>query len=96
MNKLELTQSLATKLEVSQVEAKNILTQVENVIKDGLKDDGEVVFMDSKFKTSPVDAKPEKQGRNPKSGEPMTIPAKEATTKVVFKVGKKLKLEFAE
>lgn len=94
MNKQELVQSIATKLEVSQVEAKNILTQVENVIKDGLKDDGEVVFMDSKFKLVGVEAKPEKQGRNPATGEPMTIPAKPSTNKVVFKVGKKLKDEF--
>lgn len=94
MNKQELVQSLALRLEVSQVEAKTILTTLEDTIKEGLTTDGEVVFMDSKFKTVHVDAKPEKQGRNPQSGEPMTIPAKEATRKVVFKVGKKLKEEF--
>ena len=95
MNKQELVQSIATKLEVSQVEAKNILSTLEDTIKEGLKSDGEVVFMDSKFKLADVKAKPEKQGRNPKTGESMTIPAKPATTKVVFKVGKKLKTEFA-
>lgn len=94
MNKQELVQSISTKLEVSQVEAKNILSTLEDTIKEGLKSDGEVVFMDSKFKTAHVEAKEAKQGRNPSTGEAMTIPAKPATTKVVFKVGKKLKEEF--
>lgn len=96
MNKQELVQSIATKLEVSQVEAKNILTQIENVIKDGLKDDGEVVFMDSKFKTAHVDAKEARMATNPKDpqGAKIRVEAKPATTKVVFKVGKKLKDEF--
>lgn len=94
MNKQELVQSIATKLEVSQVEAKNILSTLEDTIKEGLKSDGEVVFMDSKFKLANVDAKPEKQGRNPQTGESMTISAKPATTKVTFKVGKKMKEMF--
>lgn len=94
MNKQELVQSIAMRLEVSQVEAKNILSTLEDAIKEGLTTDGEVAFLDSKFKLADVKAKPEKQGRNPKTGEVMTIQAKPATTKVVFKVGKKLKETF--
>lgn len=94
MNKTELTKVASERFEVSQVKAKEMVETFESIIVEGLTTDGEVVFMDSKFKTVHVDAKPEKQGRNPQSGEPMTIPAKEATTKVVFKVGKKLKEMF--
>lgn len=97
MNKQELVQSIATKLEVSQVEAKNILSTLEETIKEGLKSDGEVVFMDSKFKTAHVEAKEARMATNPKDpqGDKIRVEAKPATTKVVFKVGKKLKELFA-
>lgn len=96
MNKQELIQSIALRLEVSQVEAKNILATLEDAIKEGLATDGEVAFMDSKFKTVDVDAKPARLATNPKDpqGAKIQVQAKEATRKVVFKVGKKLKDTF--
>lgn len=94
MNKQEMVQQLSNNLEVSKLESTRIIEALEAVIEHGLVTDKEVVFMGSKFKLVPVEAKPEKQGRNPKTGESMTIPSKPATTKVVFKVGKKLKERF--
>ena len=94
MNKLELVQSLATKLEVSQTEAKNTLTAFEEVIKEALKSDGEVPFLDGKFKVANVKAQPAKERRNPSTGEKFMAEAKPESHKVVFKAGKKLKDEF--
>ena len=94
MNKLELVQSLATKLEVSQTEAKNILVTFEESIKEGLHADGEVPFLDGKFKVADVKAQPAKERRNPSTGETFMAEAKPESHKVVFKAGKKLKEEF--
>ena len=94
MNRLELVQSLATKLEVSQVEAKNILVTFEETIKDALHSDGEIPFLDGKFKVVGVKAQEAKMRRNPSNGEMFMSEAKPESQKVVFKAGKKLKEEF--
>ena len=94
MKRAEFIKLVSERFEVPQTKAKEMIETFEDVIVEGLKTDGEVPLLDSKFKLTDVKAKPEKQGRNPKTGESMMIPAKPATTKVVFKVGKKLKDEF--
>lgn len=94
MTKAQLIETVSNVMEIKKSEAQKIIEVVESAIIDGLSDDGEVAFCDSKFKLQEVAAKPEKQGRNPQSGETITISAKPATKKVVFKPGKKLKESF--
>jgi len=94
MKRADMIKEVAETFEVSQGKAKKMIETFELMIAKGLEEDGEVPFFDGKFKVAEVKAKPEKQGRNPKTGETMTIPAKEATRKVVFKAGKKLKERF--
>ena len=94
MTKANFTKEVATKLDVTQAEASKIVASLEDVIVACLHEDGEVPFMDGKFKVAPVKSQPEKQRRNPSTGEMFMAPAKPASQKVVFKPGKKLKEEF--
>jgi len=90
MNKLEFAQKLMV-ADMTRKEAEAMVDLFEATILEGLKEDGEVTFLGSKFKTVAVAPKESKIGRNPSTGEAINIPAKPASTKLVFKIGKKTK-----
>ena len=73
MNKTELTQSLAAATEQSQAAASKSLEAFIRIVSDELAKGGEVVIQGfGSFKKA---ERAERTGRNPRTGESMTIPA---------------------
>ena len=85
MNKADLIAKLAPKLNISQDEARVVLNSVLDVITEALVEEKNVRLVD--FGTFSVKQRAERIGRNPKTGEPVKIEAKEIVT---FKQGKAL------
>lgn len=85
MTKAELIESLATTLGQSKVESEKALEAVVDVIKQALQR-GEKIDIRGLgvFKVRESKAR---QARNPRTGEPISIPAKKAA---IFKPGKEL------
>lgn len=86
MNKTELIKQMATISGLTQAQAGNALDALCTVVADELGAGGEVSVMG--FGTFAVRHRAERQGRNPKTGEPITIPARRT---VKFKAGKMLR-----
>lgn len=89
MNKSDLTAKLMEKSAgdfASKASAKRITDAVFDIIKEAVVEGDTVTIVG--FGTFKFKEKAEKQGRNPQTGEPMTIPAKKA---VIFKAGKEFK-----
>ena len=84
----DCAKSYAAKFGVSVAEAEKIMRNAVEVIKDEIVNEGGVAFM-GVFTLEAVD-RAEKQGRNPATGEPMTIPAYRT---VKLTAGKTLKEE---
>jgi DNA-binding protein HU-beta len=89
MNKADLIAKLAPKLNISQDEARVVLNSVLDVITEALVEEKNVRLVD--FGTFSVKQRAERIGRNPKTGEPVKIEAKEIVT---FKQGKALGEKF--
>ena len=89
MNKADLIAKLAPKLNISQDEARVVLNSVLGVITEALVEEKNVRLVD--FGTFSVKQRAERIGRNPKTGEPVKIEAKEIVT---FKQGKALGEKF--
>lgn len=88
MNKADIIESVAVKLDSSKADAARAVDAVLESIKDGLKKDGDVSFVG--FGSFSVKNRDAYVGRNPKTGAPLDIPA----AKVVgFKPGQPLKDE---
>jgi len=86
MTKTELAKSLADKFDLSGVKSNEIVDHIIDTITDSLVKNEPVAFVG--FGTFTTKDRPERDGRNPSTGEPLKIPA----CKVVkFSVGKKLK-----
>jgi DNA-binding protein HU-beta len=86
MNKTELAQALAAATEQSQAAASRSLDAFVKIVSKELADGGEVVIPGfGSFKRS---ERAERSGRNPQTGEPMTIAA---STTVKFVPGAGLK-----
>lgn len=86
MNKNDLVKVVALKTELSQKDAKKAIEAVFVTIQEALAKDEKVQFIG--FGTFEVRERAERKGRNPQTGETITIPA----TKVpAFKPGKELK-----
>ena len=86
MNKSELVAAIAEKAEMSKKDAEKALKAFEDVVTETLAADGKVQLVG--FGTFDVRERSEKQCRNPRTGETMTV----AATKVpAFKAGKALK-----
>lgn len=86
MNKQELIQAIADKSGLTQKDAKTALDATLAVIYDTLAKGDEISLVGfGSFQTKHQKAR---TGRNPKTGEKLTIPAKKA---VSFKAGKGLK-----
>ena len=86
MNKVELIASMAEKAELTKVDAEKALKAFIDVVTEEMKKGGKVQLVG--FGTFETVQRAEREGRNPATGEPMTIKASVAPK---FKVGKALK-----
>ncbi len=86
MNKTELIAAVAEKAEISKKDAEKPLKAFTDVVTDELVKGEKVQLVG--FGTFEVSERAEREGRNPKSGEPMTIAASKSPK---FKAGKALK-----
>ena len=85
MNKSELVSAVAQKSQLSKVDAKKALDAVLESIGEELKNDGKVVLVG--FGTFSVTERSARKGINPRTKEPIDIPAKKV---VKFKAGSEL------
>ena len=86
MNKVELVAAIAEKSELTKVGAEKALKAFIDTVTEELKNGGKVQLVG--FGTFEVAERAERQGRNPKTGEAITIPAFKSPK---FKAGKVLK-----
>lgn len=86
MNKTELISAMAEKAELSKKDAEKALTTFTNIVADTLVDGDKVSI--TGFGTFEVVERAERQGRNPATGETITIAASKSPK---FKAGKALK-----
>ena len=86
MNKTELVANIAAKSELTKKDAEKFLSAFEDVITEALVAGEKVQLVG--FFTVDVSEREEREGRNPQTGEPMTIAASKSPR---FKVGKKLR-----
>lgn len=85
MNKQQLVKAMATEASITQDEATIALNGLLAAITKAMAEGQEVKLVG--FGTFSVAARKERTGRNPKTGEAVTIPAKNV---VKFKAGKEL------
>ena len=86
MNKAELINVVAEAAEVSKKDAEAVITATLDAISDALKEGEKVQLVG--FGSFEVKKRAARVGRNPKTKEPIEIPA---STVPVFKAGKVLK-----
>lgn len=86
MNKSELIQAIADEAELSKHDAAEFVNAFISVVTQELKDGNDVTLVG--FGVFHVSERAERQGRNPQTGETLTIPA---TKKPTFRPGKPLK-----
>lgn len=86
MNKTELITALSERNKITRKEAEDVLSAVTTIITEELSKGERIVI--TGFGTFEVSDRAEREGRNPKTGEPMTIAATKAPK---FKAGKSLK-----
>ena len=86
MNKTELTAAIAEQAGISKKDAEKALKAFTDVVADELKKGEKVQLVG--FGTFEVSERAEREGRNPKTREPMTIAASKSPK---FKAGKALK-----
>ena len=86
MNKTELITALSERNKVTRKETEDALAAITDIITEELSKGERIVI--TGFGTFEVSNRAEREGRNPKTGEPMTIPATKAPK---FKAGKLLK-----
>ena len=86
MNKAELVSAIADKAELSKKDADAALKAFTDVVAEELKKGEKIQLVG--FGTFEVSERAARTGRNPQTGEEMTIPASKAPK---FKAGKALK-----
>ena len=86
MNKTELVAIRAEKAEISKKDAEKALAAFTGAVADAMKNGDKVQLVG--FGTFEVAERPAREGRNPRTGETMTIAASKAPK---FKAGKALK-----
>ena len=91
MNKTELIAAVAEKTDLSKKDADAAVSAVLGAITDALKSGDKIQLVG--FGTFEVRNRAAKQGRNPRTGETMTVPASKVPA---FKAGKALKDAVAE
>ncbi|MEI6691748.1 MAG: HU family DNA-binding protein [Chlorobium sp.] len=88
MSKAELVEKIAEKAKLTKVDAERAVNAFINVVTASLKAGDDVTLVG--FGTFTTGDRAERQGRNPQTGEAITISAKKV---VKFKPGKALKEE---
>ena len=91
MNKTELIATVAEKAELSKEDSEKAVAAVFDAITESLKAGDKVALVG--FGTFDVKDRPERTGKNPRTGEPVAIAATRVPT---FKAGKGLKDAVAE
>lgn len=86
MNKQQLVEAIAIRMELTKKDAEKALVAFTDIVTEELVK-GERIAITG-FGTFEVANRAEREGRNPKTGEPMTIAATKAPK---FKAGKLLK-----
>jgi len=86
MSKTELVNYIAEETGLTKADASRALEAMMNGVIKGLKSEGKVTL--TGFCTFTAKKKAAKEGRNPRTGETVTIPARVAAT---IKAGSKLK-----
>ena len=86
MNKQQLVEAMASKSELTKVDTEKALKAFIDTVTDELKNGRKVQLVG--FGTFEVAERAERQGRNPKTGEAITIPASKSPK---FKAGRSLK-----
>lgn len=86
MNKTELIAAVAEKAEISKKDAEKAVKAFTDVVSEELVNGGKIQLVG--FGTFEVSERPAREGRNPRTGETMTIAASKTPK---FKVGKALK-----
>lgn len=86
MNKSELIETIAQEADISKAAAQKALDATTNAVTTALKQGDTVTLVG--FGTFYVGERAERQGRNPKTGEPLTIAAAKTPK---FRAGKALK-----
>ncbi len=86
MNKTELVAAVAERASLTKKDAEAAIKAFTEVVADELKNGGKVQVVG--FGTFEVAERAEREGRNPRTGEAMPIPASKAPK---FKAGKALK-----
>lgn len=86
MNKSELIEAIAQEADISKAAAQKALDAATNAVTTALKQGDTVTLVG--FGTFYVGERAERQGRNPKTGEPLTIAAAKTPK---FRAGKALK-----
>ena len=86
MNKTELVAAIAEKAELSKKDAEKALKAFTETVAETLQNGDKIQLVG--FGTFEVSERAAREGRNPQSGEPMTIAASKAPK---FKAGKALK-----
>ena len=86
MNKTELVAAMAEQAQISKKDAEAALKAFTDVVTNELKANGKVQLVG--FGTFEVSERASREGRNPQTGETMTIAASKAPK---FKAGKALK-----
>ena len=86
MTKAEFITKIAAKTTLTQAVSERVVNSFIEVVTETLRDEGRLAL--ANFGTFTVSDRKERQGRNPQTGQPLTIPA----CKVVkFHPGKQLK-----
>ncbi|OAV66082.1 DNA-binding protein [Bacteroidales bacterium Barb6] len=85
MNKTEFVNAISDKSGLSKADAKKAVDAFIETVTEELKQDGKIALLG--FGTFSVTEKAARQGVNPKTKEPISIPARKA---VKFKVGSEL------
>ena len=86
MNKTELISAMSENANMTKVDAEKALKAFIDTVTEELKNGGKVQLVG--FGTFEVVERAERQGRNPKTGEVITIPASKSPK---FKVGRSFK-----
>ena len=82
MNKSELIEAMAQEADISKAAAAKALDGMVNAITEALKKGDTVTLVG--FGSFYVGERAERQGRNPKTGEPLTIAAAKTPPSVLF------------
>ncbi len=86
MTKAELAAKMAEKANIARATAEKALNGFISAVSQALADDQKVTLVG--FGTFDIASRAKREGRNPRTGQPLTIPSSKA---VRFKAGSKLK-----